>query len=68
MTKFYIQDWAGNVLDHKGFFKRPHLAVAMTFNSFDDAWGWIYDQLDKMSDDELDAELGQYDVLGAKGN
>lgn len=41
MNKWIIKDWSGNVLDFKGSFKNPQLAVPMTFDSFDDAWDWI---------------------------
>lgn len=41
MKKWIIKDWAGNVLDFKGNFKLPQLAVPMNFDSFDDAWEWI---------------------------
>lgn len=69
MSTFKIEDWAGNILNYKGLFERPCFAVAMSFNSFDDAWVWIYDQLDGMSDDEFDDECGEYYVLEEeKGN
>lgn len=43
--KYIIKDWAGNILDFKGTFKLPQLAVAMEFNSFDDGWDWIYEHV-----------------------
>jgi hypothetical protein len=43
MTKFKIYDWAGNQIGNE------------TFNSFEDAWGYIYDQLtDKLGLTEED--------------
>lgn len=41
MKQWIIKDWAGNLLDFKGYFKNPQLAVPMQFDSFDDAWEWI---------------------------
>lgn len=38
---FFIQDWDGNILSFDGYFKRPQLAVAMEFESFDDGWEYI---------------------------
>jgi len=39
---YIIKDWASNVLNYKGRFERPCFAVPMTFESFDDAWAWLY--------------------------
>lgn len=44
-TKFRIQDWAGNVLDYRGKFLKSELAVPMAFDSFEDGWGWIYENI-----------------------
>jgi len=38
---YIITDWAGNVLDFKGRFKLPQLAVPIEFDSFDDAEEWL---------------------------
>lgn len=63
MSVFKIQDWAGNILNYKGVFERPYHAVAKTFNSFDDATSWLYEQLGELSDEQLDEALGEYYVL-----
>ena len=52
-TKFIIQDWAGNILDFKGKFKLPQLAVPMDFKSFDDAWVYIYSHIDENSYEDI---------------
>lgn len=51
--KFFIQDWAGNVLTYKGKFDRPEFAVAMEFDSFDDGWDFICSCL---ADNDVDRE------------
>lgn len=45
-NQYLIQDWAGNILNHKGYFQPKNLAVPMTFDSFDDGWSWIYENVD----------------------
>lgn len=52
-TKFIIQDWAGNILDFKGKFKIPQLAVAMEFKSFDAAWEYIDLNIDENSYEDI---------------
>lgn len=52
-TKFIIQDWAGNILDFKGKFKLPQLAVPMEFKFFDDAWEYIDLNIDKDSHEDI---------------
>lgn len=37
-----IKDWAGNILDHTGYFKSPSFAAPMEFTSFEDGWDWLY--------------------------
>jgi len=43
---FIIQDWASNTLQHNGKFNfgtyGSDLGVPMEFESFDDAWDWLY--------------------------
>ena len=50
---FIIKDWAGNVLDFKGKFKLPQLAVAMEFDSFEDAWEYIDATFDESCHEDL---------------
>lgn len=45
MSKYIIQDWVGNVLNHKGKFQRPELSVAMEFDDFESGWAWIYENI-----------------------
>ena len=52
-TKFIIEDWAGNILDFKGIFKSPQLAVPMEFSSFDDAWEYIDLNIDENNHDDV---------------
>lgn len=46
MTNYIIQDWAGNTLQYTGKFNfgsyGTNLGVPLTFNTFDDAWEWLY--------------------------
>lgn len=42
---FYIQDWAGNILDFKGTFKTPQLAVALEFETEAYAFDWITENI-----------------------
>lgn len=49
--KYIIKDWASNVLQYNGKFKSTSygsmgVGVPMKFNSFDDAWDWIYTNID----------------------
>lgn len=51
---YMIKDWAGNLLNHNGHFVAPNLAAAMQFDSFDDAWEWIYQNIpDNESYDDI---------------
>lgn len=52
--QFYIQDWAGNVLDFKGTFKSNQLVVPLKFDTFDDGWEWIYTNI---KDEEAHQDL-----------
>jgi len=45
--KYKLQDWAGNVLDFRGYFRISDLAVPMQFESFDDGWDWILENGDE---------------------
>lgn len=49
--RFIIEDWAGNVLDFKGLFKLPQLAVAMEFDDFESGWEYIYEKFPGDTDD-----------------
>jgi len=55
-TKYYIQDWAGN--DLTGYYG--------TFESFEDAWGAIYENFEHLSDKELEEQLGEFEVTEMK--
>lgn len=52
MSKFIIQDWAGNVC-----------FSAKEFDSFEDAWGFIYEKFDHLDEDAFDEEMGEYSVV-----
>jgi hypothetical protein len=39
---YIITDWANNKLDYSGKFQRPCFAVPMEFDSFEDAWDYLY--------------------------
>ena len=53
MPRYTIQDWAGNDLsDYYG-----------TFESFEDAWGAIYERFEALSDKEFDDEMQEYAVI-----
>ena len=45
-SKYIIQDWASNTLQHNGQFNRgcygQDKGVPMIFESFEDGWDWIY--------------------------
>ena len=45
---YIIKDWASNVLQYNGKFNfssyGANYGVPMEFNSFDDAWEWLYCQ------------------------
>lgn len=38
---YIIKDWAGNILDFNGRFKLPQLAVAMEFETAEDAYIYL---------------------------
>lgn len=52
-NKFIIEDWAGNILDFKGKFKLPQLAVPMEFDSFDDAWEYIDSNINEDNHEDI---------------
>ena len=54
---FLIKDWSGNILDYKGKFQLPCFAVPMEFESFEDGWDWIIENIDESCHDEV----GVYD-------
>lgn len=51
MKKTIIKDWAGNILTFRGVFERPEFAVAMEFESEDDANAYIAEMLEDCEDD-----------------
>ena len=51
---FIIKDWANNTC-FKG----------KTFNSFEDAWGFIYETFDSLDEESFNAEMGEYFVVEA---
>lgn len=55
MSKFIIQDWAGN-----------HLFKDKVFESFDDGWYFLDVHFDYLGDREKDIELGEYYVIEIK--
>jgi len=56
--QFIIVDWAGNVLNFKGRFTNAWHSVPMLFDSFDDGWEWI---LENMAHDQHgDVYVEQY--------
>lgn len=57
MCKFIIKDWAGNILNFKGFFSPPQLCVPMEFDSFECA-------LEYQDEQKLDAEDTYIDEKG----
>lgn len=56
MKRYKIIDWAGNILDFKGRFKLPQLAVAMAFDSFDTGWDYILENMTEDQHDDLYVE------------
>ena len=42
---YIVTDWAGNVLNFKGYFQLFQLASPMEFKSFDEAWEWIHENV-----------------------
>ena len=56
--QFIIVDWAGNVLNFKGYFQFWQTVSPMLFDSFDDGWEWI---LENMAHDQHgDVYVEQY--------
>ena len=54
MSKFIINDWAGNVCFH-----------GITFETFEDAWGYIYENVpdeDNAYDDYFVTDKGAWDA------
>jgi hypothetical protein len=49
--KYIIKDWMGNTC-FKG----------KTFDSFEDAWGFIYEQYDGLNEKEFDEQMEEYFV------
>lgn len=62
MSKFRIEDWAGNILDYSDVFMRPHYAVAKEFPTFEEAWNYLYRKFDHLSEKEFDEEMSEYYV------
>lgn len=52
--KYIIKDWTSNILNHKGRFELPCFVVPKTFETFEDAWDWIYTNID---DEEVYQDL-----------
>lgn len=53
MTQYKIIDWAGND-------KTPYYG---TFETFEDAWGALYEEFDSLPEDEFDAQMGEFYVV-----
>lgn len=52
MTKQYVvYDWAGNLIKFYG-----------ESDSFEDAWGKVYENFDHLSDEDLEDQLGEFYV------
>lgn len=56
---FIIQDWAANILDFKGRFTRPELAVPKEFATWDDA----EDYLSELLGDAYETDRGEYYII-----
>jgi hypothetical protein len=54
--KYIIKDWAGNVLQHAPY------AVPRKFNSFEDAWEYLYDKYSHLEDKAFDEEMSEWSV------
>lgn len=54
--KYIIQDWACNVLQESGDFNFGNYGkdkgFPMKFDSFEDAWDWIYTNIEPENDNE----------------
>ena len=55
MSKFIIQDWAGN-----------HLFKDKVFNSYEGGWAFLDEWFDHLEGEEKDQELGEYYVIEVK--
>ena len=66
-TKYIIRDWAGNVLDFKGTFKLPELAVAMKFESFEDGNDWILEHMREADHSDVFVEEADNNILESNG-
>lgn len=60
--KFYIQDWAGNVLNFEGKMERPFTAIPMTFKTFEDAHEYLALKFVHLNDAEYEETLGEFYV------
>lgn len=60
---WYIQDWAGNVLDFKGRFLKPEFSVAEMFPTFEGAWEHLYELYPNSNDDFFD----HFEVINENG-
>jgi hypothetical protein len=49
--KYVIEDWAGNTC-----------FGGKTFESFNEAWGFLYEKFEGLSHNEFGAEMGEYEV------
>jgi len=56
--KFIIHDWATNYLQHDGKFNYSHYGqnkgIPMEFDSFDDGWAWIDENIKSDDDESVD--------------
>lgn len=53
MTKFKIFDWAGN--DKTSYYGE--------FNTFEDAWGALYEEFAHLNEEEFDDLMSEFEVL-----
>ena len=60
--KFIVKDWAGNILCYDGKFRRPDFAVAKEFNYFDEAWGFLYEKYDHLSEKDFNEQMEEFHV------
>lgn len=51
MRGYIIKDWAGNILHYTGRFERPEFAVALMFESVDDAWVYAMENMEASLED-----------------
>ncbi len=50
--RFIIQDWAGN-----------HCFQQHDFASFENAWGFLYEKYEALSEKDFDEQMGEYYVV-----